>query len=242
MILSKAFCFFSAALAIALARSTSNCKSSTSVDKRCLVFSRPMHFWLRDSMVSSASAKRACNFLLASSNSSERATPSDSYLLRQIWASALALLSWRCKSALPSASSSTCSRRLSKSCSKLRNLPKRVARSRDSSSAKRLVSSNWVVREILILDNWETWDSASSNWRKRSEFSMESFFLAASKSLRDLLVSSNLDWTSLRVCCNCLAIFSWAAYLRFTERKLTISYEDQKGVRFLLAFVCTMYN
>uniref|UniRef100_A0A2M4D4P1 Putative secreted protein n=1 Tax=Anopheles darlingi TaxID=43151 RepID=A0A2M4D4P1_ANODA len=95
MILSKAFCFFSAALAIDEARSTSSCRSSTSVARRCFVFSRAMHFWFSDSIVSSASARRACSLRLASSSSSARATPSDSYLLRHSWASALALLSWR---------------------------------------------------------------------------------------------------------------------------------------------------
>lgn len=82
----------------------------------------------------------------------------------------------------------------------------------DSSSAKRLVSSSWVVKEIFSLLSCDTWDSASSNCLSRSEFSMDSFFLAASKSLRVRLVSSSLPCTSFSWCCNCLATFSAAAY------------------------------
>lgn len=82
----------------------------------------------------------------------------------------------------------------------------------DSSSASRLVSSSWVVSEILSLLSCDTWDSASSNCLSRSEFSMDSFFFAESKSLRVRLVSSSFPCTSFSWCCNCLATFSAAAY------------------------------
>lgn len=219
MILSNAFCFFSAAFAIAVARSTSICRSSTSVDNLCFVFSNARTFWFNDSIVSSASASRACSFLFASSNSSALATPSDSYLVRHSWASAFALLNCLWRSAFPSASSSTCSRMLSKSCSRLRNLPSRVALSLDSSSANRFVSSSWVVSDILIFDNWFTCDSASSNCLNRSLFSIDSFFFAASKSFNVRFTSSNLPWVSFNWCCNCFTIFSWAAYFLFFFEK-----------------------
>uniref|UniRef100_A0A6B0UH28 Putative secreted protein n=1 Tax=Ixodes ricinus TaxID=34613 RepID=A0A6B0UH28_IXORI len=107
-------------------------------------------------MASSASCSLPCSFLLASSSSSRRARPSLSYLDLQSCASALALLSCLWKSALASCSSSTLSRRLSRSCSRLRYLPRMAARSLASSSAMRLASSSWVASEALILLSWAT--------------------------------------------------------------------------------------
>ena len=74
---------------------------------------------------------------------------------------------------------------------KFLNLAKRAARSLASESPKRLVSSNWVVREILFFPSAAIAFSVSSIWRVRSWFSTWSFFLEESASFRARAISSS---------------------------------------------------
>ncbi len=60
---------------LALARSTSTIRSSTSPCKRALTFSNALHLFNAASTCSSASVNLAANLRLASSSSSPRAKP-----------------------------------------------------------------------------------------------------------------------------------------------------------------------
>ena len=72
IILSKCFCFFSAATLALCALSHSNITSSSSIASLDLAFSRELALALADSTSSSISAMRACIFLFCSSTSSLR--------------------------------------------------------------------------------------------------------------------------------------------------------------------------
>ena len=89
--LSKFLPLFSVMTAAAWTRSYSSWRSSSSVSRRCLVFSVLATFWFNVSIVSSASPSRELSFCLLLSRSSIRPRPSVSNLERQSWISAWAL-------------------------------------------------------------------------------------------------------------------------------------------------------
>ena len=91
------------------------------------------------------------------------------------------------------------------------NLARREARSRASESPKRLVSANWVLREILLLPKAAMAFSTSSIWRERSWFSAWSFFLEESASFKARAISSNFWLASTMRAEVSLPFLSWLA-------------------------------
>merc|ERR1719412_1838141 len=189
--LSKLRPLFSVMMAAAWVLSYSICSSSRSTSILCLDFSVEATFWLRESITSSDSATREASLCLVDSSSSMRPSPSVSNLDFHSWISAWALERARRTSFFFSASSSILSRRFSDSVLRFLNLVSREARSRASASPSLLVSSSWVLREILFLARAPIAFSVSSIWRQRSWFSTCSFFLVESASLRARAISSS---------------------------------------------------
>merc|ERR1719412_67023 len=189
--LSKLRPLFSVMMAAAWVLSYSICSSSRSTSILCLDFSVEATFWLRESITSSDSATLEASLCLVLSSSSMRPSPSVSNLDFHSWISAWALERARRTSFFFSASSSILSRRFSDSVLRFLNLVRRAARSRASASPSLLVSSSWVLSEILFLARAPMAFSVSSIWRQRSWFSTCSFFLVESASLRARAISSS---------------------------------------------------
>merc|ERR1719245_394581 len=189
--LSKFLPRFSVIIAAAWVRSYSMESSSSSASILDLDFSEEAILALRLSMTSSASWTREASLFLPPSSSSMRPRASTSYLDFHSWISAWALDRARRASFFFSDSSSMRIRRFSASVIKFLYLVIRLARSLASASPSLLVSSSWVVREILFFCRAAMAFSVSSIWRVRSWDSTCSFFLVLSASLRARAISSS---------------------------------------------------
>jgi len=148
-----------------------------------------------------------------------RPRASTSYLDFQSWISAWALDKALSASFFFSDSSSMRMRRFSASVVKLLNLVRRAARSRASPSPRRLVSSIWVVREILFFCRAPIAFSVSSIWRVRSRDSTCSFFLVESASFKARASSSSFWLDSTINPWVILQFFSMLALSRIASSK-----------------------
>merc|ERR1719430_272424 len=163
--LSKFLPLFSVMRAAACTLSYSIARSSSSLFIRVLDFSALATLVVRESTSSSLSTILACSLLRADSSSSTRPMPSVSKRDFHSWISAWALeRAFRATDFLMS-SFSIFSLRFSRSVAIILYLVNREERSLLSASARALVSSSWVVTEILPLFMLAMAASNSSIWR-----------------------------------------------------------------------------
>merc|ERR1719384_2282881 len=209
--LSKLRPRFSVIMAAAWVLSYSMPTSSSSASILDLDFSAEAILELRASMCSSASWTRETSLFLPPSSSSMRPRASTSYLDFHSWISAWALDRAFRASFFFSFSSSMRIRRFSASVIKFLYLVRRAARSLASPSPSLLVSSSWVVREILFFCRAAMAFSVSSIWRLRSWDSTCSFFLVPSDSLRARANSSSFWLASTIIPWVILTFFSMLA-------------------------------
>merc|ERR1719357_1028197 len=202
--LSKFLPLFSVMRAAACTLSYSMARSSSSLFILVLDFSALATLVVRASTSSSFSTIFDCSLLRAASSSSTRPMPSVSKRDFHNWISAWALERAFRESDFLMASFSIFSLRFSRSVAIILYLVNREERSLLSASARALVSSSWVVTEILPLFMLAMAASSSSIWRERAWFSTCSLFLEDSASLRARAISSSLvlastmlPWSSL---------------------------------------------
>merc|ERR1719234_1406363 len=197
--LSKFLPLFSVMRAAACTLSYSMARSSSSLFILVLDFSALATLVVRESTSSSLSTILACSLLRAPSSSSTRPMPSVSKRDFHSWISAWALERAFRESDFLIASFSIFSLRFSRSVALILYLVNREERSLLSASARALVSSSWVVTEILPLFMLAMAASNSSIWRERSWFSTWSLFLEDSASLRAR--ASRRAWCWRQRCC-----------------------------------------
>merc|ERR1719150_1686125 len=197
--LSKFLARFSVIRAAACTLSYSMEMSSRSVASLPLDFSALATLVLRTSTSSSFSTILDCSLLRAPSSSSMRPMPSVSKRDFHSWISAWDLDRALRASDLRMASFSSFSLMFSRSVDIILYLVSREARSLASASDRALVSSSWVVTEILALFMLAIAFSSSSICLLRSWFSTWRRFLVDSASLRALAISSSLEQLALLV-------------------------------------------
>merc|ERR1712227_525258 len=190
--LSKFLARFSVMRAAAWTLSYSMERSSRSVESLPLDFSALATLVERTSTSSSFSTILAWSLLRAPSSSSMRPIPSVSKRDFHSWISAWDLDRALRASDFLMASFSSFSLKFSRSVDIILYLVRRDARSLASASARALVSSSWVVTEILALFMLAIAFSSSSICLLRSWFSTWSLFLVDSASLRARAISSSL--------------------------------------------------